>query len=73
MGKIGSLLLGAAVGVVGIGIATRVYRYVLDDDENTSDNPFDDGDLDNYEPKKGLEATLDEVKAKSGENPFVGL
>ena len=70
MGKIGSLLLAAAVGAVGIGIATCVYRYVLDDDENTSDNPFDDGD---FEPKKDLEATLDEVKAKSGENPFVGL
>ena len=50
-----------------------VYRYVLDDDENTSDNPFDDSDLDDYEQKKDLEATLDEVKAKSGENPFVGL
>ena len=73
MGKIGSFLLGAAVSSVGIGIATCVYRYVLDDDENTSDNPFDDGDLDNYEPQKELEATLDEVKAKSGENTFVGV
>ena len=36
MGKIGSLLLGAAVGAVGIGIATCVYRYVLDDEKGRS-------------------------------------
>lgn len=37
------------------------------------DNPFDDGNFDNYKLQKKQEVSLDETEAKSGENPFVGL
>lgn len=73
MYKIGSLLLGAAFGAVGISIVSCIYHMAFEENKNLPDNPFDDGNLDNYKIQKEQEVSLDETEAKSGENPFVGL